>query len=135
MRRAIADDGPYSFVKLSHHGSDNAFSEAILQELGDTALYGICAGEHSEKHPNAAVLKALNTHRNDIPWARTDRNGSSPKRPPHPPEPPTAPRRARSRKRRRRTCRRCARSICARSFWATRPAAATERSAGGRCRW
>ena len=76
MRRAIADDGPYSFVKLSHHGSDNAFSEAILQELGDTALYGICAGEHSEKHPNAAVLKVLNKHRDDITWARTDRNGA-----------------------------------------------------------
>lgn len=75
MRRAIADDGPYSFVKLSHHGSDNAFSEAILLELGDTALYGICAGEHSEKHPNAAVLKVLNRHRDDISWARTDRNG------------------------------------------------------------
>ena len=75
LRRAIADDGPYSFVKLSHHGSDNAFSEAILQELGDTALYGICAGEHSEKHPNAAVLKVLDTHRDDISWARTDRNG------------------------------------------------------------
>jgi beta-lactamase superfamily II metal-dependent hydrolase len=76
LRRAIADDGPYSFVKLSHHGSDNAFSEAILQELGDTALYGICAGEHSEKHPHAAVLKVLNTHRDDISWARTDRNGT-----------------------------------------------------------
>ena len=75
LRRAIADDGPYSFVKLSHHGSDNAFSEAILQELGGTALYGICAGEHSEKHPNAAVLKVLNNHSNDITWARTDRNG------------------------------------------------------------
>ena len=75
LRRVIAEDGPYSFVKLSHHGSDNAFSEAILQELGDTALYGICAGEHSEKHPHATVLKALNNHRDDISWARTDRNG------------------------------------------------------------
>jgi beta-lactamase superfamily II metal-dependent hydrolase len=75
LRRAISDDGPYSFVKLSHHGSDNAFSEAILQELGATSLYGICAGEHSAKHPNPAVLKVLNNHRNDITWARTDRNG------------------------------------------------------------
>ena len=75
LRRAIAGEGPYSFVKLSHHGSDNAFSEAILEELGDTALYGICAGEHSEKHPHAAVLKVLNEHRDDITWARTDRNG------------------------------------------------------------
>lgn len=76
MRRAIADAAPYSFVKLSHHGSDNGFSEKIFGELGDTALYGICAGEHSAKHPNAAVLKVLNAHRDDISWARTDRNGS-----------------------------------------------------------
>ncbi len=75
MRRAIADAAPYSFVKLSHHGSDNAFSEQILSELGATALFGICAGEHSAKHPNPSVLKVLNAHRADISWARTDRNG------------------------------------------------------------
>lgn len=75
LRQKIADDAPYSLVKLSHHGSDNAFSEQMLQELGSTKLYGICAGEFSKHHPHAKVLSFLNDHREDIRWARTDRNG------------------------------------------------------------
>ena len=75
LRQKIADDAPYSLVKLSHHGSDNAFSEQMLQELGTTKLYGICAGEFSKHHPHAKVLSFLNDHRDDIKWARTDRNG------------------------------------------------------------
>src|SRR5687767_4821819 len=74
LRRKIADDAPYSLVKLSHHGSDNAFSEQMLQELGSTKLYGICAGEFSKHHPHAKVLSFLNDHRDDITWARTDKN-------------------------------------------------------------
>lgn len=75
LRQKIAAEAPYSLVKLSHHGSHNAFSEEILQELGSTRLYGICAGEFSKHHPNAGVLDVLNDHRQDIRWARTDRNG------------------------------------------------------------
>ncbi|MDQ3473156.1 MAG: hypothetical protein M3447_05410, partial [Acidobacteriota bacterium] len=75
LRQKIADDAPYSLVKLSHHGSDNAFSEQMLQELGSTKLFGICAGEFSKHHPHAKVLSFLNDHRDDIRWARTDRNG------------------------------------------------------------
>ena len=75
LRQRIAQEAPYSLVKLSHHGSFNAFSEQILQELGNTRLYGICAGEFSKHHPNAGVLNVLDDHRDDIRWARTDRNG------------------------------------------------------------
>ena len=75
LRQKIADDAPYSLVKLSHHGSDNAFSEEMLQELGTTKLYGICAGEFSKHHPHRKVLSFLNDHRDDIRWVRTDRNG------------------------------------------------------------
>lgn len=75
LRQRIAQEAPYSLVKLSHHGSFNAFSEQILQELGNTRLYGICAGESSKHHPNAGVLNVLDDHRDDIRWARTDRNG------------------------------------------------------------
>lgn len=74
LRQKIADEAPYSLVKLSHHGSDNAFSEQMLQELRSTKLYGICAGEFSKHHPHARVLSFLNDHRDDIRWARTDRN-------------------------------------------------------------
>jgi beta-lactamase superfamily II metal-dependent hydrolase len=75
LRRAIRQRAPYSLVKLSHHGSDNAFSEELLIELGGTVLFGICAGEHSEVHPNPATLRLLHAHRDEIRWARTDRNG------------------------------------------------------------
>lgn len=75
LRRAIQQGAPYDLVKLSHHGSDNAFSEDILRELGQTVLFGICAGEHSERHPNPSTLSVLNRHKATIRWARTDRNG------------------------------------------------------------
>ncbi len=75
LRQKIANDAPYSLVKLSHHGSDNAFSEAMLQELGTTKNYGICAGEFSKHHPHVKVLTFLNDHADDIKWARTDHNG------------------------------------------------------------
>jgi len=76
LRQRVREAAPYALVKLSHHGSNNAFSEQILSELDGTALFGICAGEHSTHHPHPATLKVLNKHKKDIQWARTDRNGS-----------------------------------------------------------
>src|SRR5688500_5634309 len=35
LREAIEEEGPYSFVKISHHGSFNAFDESVLVEMGD----------------------------------------------------------------------------------------------------
>jgi beta-lactamase superfamily II metal-dependent hydrolase len=75
LRRQIQERAPYDLVKLSHHGSDNAFSEEIFQELGGSTLFGICAGERSRHHPNPATLGVLDGHRGAIRWARTDRNG------------------------------------------------------------
>lgn len=75
MRRRISEDAPYSFVKLSHHGSDNAFSREILDEYGDTTLYGICCGDHPGHHPHPEVLELLDENRRRIDWVRSDRNG------------------------------------------------------------
>ena len=75
IKNKIKAEAPYSFVKLSHHGSDNAFSEEMLTDLGDTEYFGVCAGEQSSKHPNQIVLKLLEKHKDDIKWARTDHNG------------------------------------------------------------
>jgi beta-lactamase superfamily II metal-dependent hydrolase len=77
MRQAIAAAAPYTLVKIGHHGSDNAFSEAVLNELGTTRLFGICAGTRSTRHPNPAVLRLLDARRASLTWARTDRNGLS----------------------------------------------------------
>ena len=75
LRTRVRAAAPFALAKLSHHGSDNAFSEEILSELGGTVLFGICAGEHSTVHPHPGVLRLLHRHRDEIQWARTDRNG------------------------------------------------------------
>lgn len=75
MRAAIRERAPYAFVKLSHHGSDNAFDEVTMADYGDTVLYGICCGNSPGHHPNPVVLRLLNRNRRTIDWVRTDRNG------------------------------------------------------------
>jgi hypothetical protein len=80
LREAVKSEGPYAFVKLSHHGAGNAFSEDIYQELydnGPSRIFGICAGESSTDHPNPATLKVLRKHTREIKWARTDHNRQS----------------------------------------------------------
>ncbi len=75
IKAKIKEESPYSFVKLSHHGSDNAFSEEMLADLGDTKNFGLCAGRESTHHPAREILKLLDEHRDKIKWARTDHNG------------------------------------------------------------
>ena len=75
LRKKVSQEAPFGFVKLSHHGSDNAFSEDIFQELAGSDLFGVCAGERSAKHPNPETLAVLKAHEDDIRWARTDHNG------------------------------------------------------------
>lgn len=75
LKEKIKNESPYSFVKLSHHGSDNAFSEEMLVDLGDTKFFGLCAGQESTHHPARKILKLLDKHRDEIKWARTDHNG------------------------------------------------------------
>jgi beta-lactamase superfamily II metal-dependent hydrolase len=77
LRARIQAEAPFSLVKLSHHGSDNAFDAELLAQLGSTPLYGICAGEDSKSHPNAKVLRLLDAERDHLQWLRTDHNGLS----------------------------------------------------------
>ncbi|MDQ2914430.1 MAG: MBL fold metallo-hydrolase [Chloroflexota bacterium] len=77
LRKAIADRAPYRVAKLSHHGSDNGVSDQILNELGTTRLFGICAGAGSTHHPNPTTLQLLDSRKRTIQWARTDHNGLS----------------------------------------------------------
>jgi beta-lactamase superfamily II metal-dependent hydrolase len=73
----VAANGPYRFVKLSHHGSDNGFPDDLLSHVRDDAGIGICAGEGTRYDPNRCVLEALDTKRETLTWVRTDRNGRS----------------------------------------------------------
>lgn len=76
LRRRIRDDAPYAFVKLSHHGSDNAFDERTMPDYGESALYGICCGDYRKgHHPHPEVLSLLDENRENLDWVRTDRNG------------------------------------------------------------
>jgi hypothetical protein len=76
MRQVITDGTPYAFVKLCHHGSDNAFNEPFLTaDVAGTKFLGICCGPESEVHPNKATLDVLRKHKNEITWLRTDKNG------------------------------------------------------------
>jgi beta-lactamase superfamily II metal-dependent hydrolase len=75
MRRNIRKRAPYAFVKLSHHGSDNAFDEVTIADYGKSALYGICCGDAPGHHPHPVVLQLLNKNRDSLDWVRTDRNG------------------------------------------------------------
>lgn len=76
LRERVRQAGPFSFVKLSHHGSDNGFDPRLLSEMAGTNYFGISAGEDSTAHPNPAVLELLNTTPG-ITWARTDHNRRS----------------------------------------------------------
>ena len=75
LRAKVAANAPYSFVKLSHHGSGNGFDAQILEEMGTTKLYGISAGAHSSHHPDPEVLQLLESHKRKLSWVRSDRNG------------------------------------------------------------
>lgn len=77
LRGDIRRVAPFDVVKISHHGSNNAFSEAVLHDLRDSSLFGICAGVNSDDHPDDAVLETLDHHAGEVTWVRTDRNGLS----------------------------------------------------------
>lgn len=73
---AVKKDGPYDFVKVGHHGSENAFDRDVMDACGGTKDFGICAGEESTAHPNKSVLDLLDSE-SGVKWARTDHNGLS----------------------------------------------------------
>lgn len=75
MLSEISDEAPYSFVKISHHGSYNGIDEKVLAAFGETKLYGICGGLQGSSHPHPDVLRLLNENDERLDWVRTDRNG------------------------------------------------------------
>lgn len=77
MGQQIQNEAPFDFYKVSHHGSYNAFSEPVFQQLGETTLFGICGGKIDPTHPDEEVLELLDAHREIIQWVRTDHNGQT----------------------------------------------------------
>jgi beta-lactamase superfamily II metal-dependent hydrolase len=67
--------GPYSFIKLAHHGSYNGLDANVLEGWDKTLAFGCSSGTNDATHPNKDVLDLLKKDPNDIEWARTDKNG------------------------------------------------------------
>ena len=77
LRRKIADDGPYDFIKLGHHTSDNALDDSVLKEYGRTRLFAHSGGLNDANHPDEEALKVLEAghEQKKLDFGRTDRNG------------------------------------------------------------
>jgi beta-lactamase superfamily II metal-dependent hydrolase len=73
----VQNNGPFGFVKLSHHGATNGQDLQLLTDLA-TPLLGISTGTKSSKHPTGPTLTALKDLKDAIDglrWGRVDMNG------------------------------------------------------------
>jgi len=75
LRKAVADFGPYEFIKLPHHASYNGFDSSVLKEWQNTKNYASSGGTNDLNHPDPDVLELLSQNSDKIEYARTDRNG------------------------------------------------------------
>lgn len=75
LLKHVDEMGPYTFVKLAHHGSDNGLDADVLKGWEKTVSFGCSSGTKDKTHPNAKVLKLLKQDSDNIEWARTDKNG------------------------------------------------------------
>jgi beta-lactamase superfamily II metal-dependent hydrolase len=75
LRNKIVAEGPYKFVKLTHHTSYNGIDKEFWEELGKPPLLVHSGGLNDDKHPEPGALDALKNLGRQIVFARTDRNG------------------------------------------------------------
>lgn len=73
----VNQNGPYNFIKTSHHTSYNGLSEDLLDTwiVQGTKLFAHSGGLNDPSHPEEDVLEILKARKNKIKFARTDRNG------------------------------------------------------------
>src|SRR5262245_9687573 len=74
LQNAVAAAGPYDLAKTAHHSSYNGLSDAVIDAFGAKTLVH-SGGWDDPGHPSAAVLKILRRRRDELTWARTDKNG------------------------------------------------------------
>ncbi len=75
LRQTVAAAGPYKFIKLTHHASYNGLDQSVLDQWPATKAFAHTGGLNDATHPDPGVLNLLESHTNEIKWARTDRNG------------------------------------------------------------
>ena len=71
------DNGPYDFIKTSHHTSYNGIDEEMLDYWIDqgTEFYGHSGGLYDPSHPEPDMLDSLKQRKDKLQFVRTDRNG------------------------------------------------------------
>lgn len=78
LRAKIVQSGPFDFVKLSHHSSYNGFDLSVWNELitpSDEYVFAHTGGKNDAGHPDTGVLQLLKLYKDQLKFARTDRNG------------------------------------------------------------
>jgi beta-lactamase superfamily II metal-dependent hydrolase len=75
LLKTIGDNGPYDFIKLTHHTSYNGVNENVLKVFSPTALYAHTGGRKDAGHPDTGALTLLKKNADRLTFARTDRNG------------------------------------------------------------
>jgi beta-lactamase superfamily II metal-dependent hydrolase len=75
LRKTIRDNGPYDFVKLTHHTASNGFNEDVLNDYPGTAFFAHSGGRNDAGHPHATPLQVLKANNDRLKFSRTDRNG------------------------------------------------------------
>jgi hypothetical protein len=75
LLQSVNEAGPYTFIKLAHHGSYNGLNADVLKDWDNTLAFACSSGANDATHPNKDVLALLKSDPNDIEWARTDKNG------------------------------------------------------------
>ena len=78
LRAKVVQSGPFDFVKLSHHSSYNGFDLSVWNELitpSDEYVFAHTGGKNDAGHPDTGVLQLLKLYKDQLKFARTDRNG------------------------------------------------------------
>jgi beta-lactamase superfamily II metal-dependent hydrolase len=75
LREKVRSAGPYDFVKLTHHSSYNGVDDSVLEDYPGCRNFAHTGGLYDPTHPDPGVLEILSERRNDLYFARTDRNG------------------------------------------------------------
>jgi hypothetical protein len=73
----VAAHGPYAFVKMPHHSSDNGTNADLLASYGWPQLLGHSGCFNDPRHPNPDTLNLLKSlaRSHTFAYGRTDRNG------------------------------------------------------------
>ncbi|HEY9044631.1 MAG TPA: MBL fold metallo-hydrolase [Ohtaekwangia sp.] len=76
LLKKVNDQGPYDFIKLSHHSSYNGLDDKLLGLWSEsTQLFAHSGGTNDTTHPDPGVLDILKAKKGSLNYARTDRNG------------------------------------------------------------